>query len=110
MLFILITARMPSCTSWVTRSRPCTCKRTLFTSKAIAKALIDTEERGVKVVAILKASNQTKRYSAADFLAHEGIETYIDSQHGIAHNKIIIIDRRDGFNPLVQLHQSRRGK
>jgi len=64
MLFILITARMPSCTSWVTRSRPCTCKRTLFTSRAIAKALIDAEERGLKVVAILNASNQTRRYSA----------------------------------------------
>ena len=59
---------------------------------------------------ILRASNQTKRYSAADFLAHEGIETYIDSQHGIARNKIIIIDGGDGFNRLVQLHQSRRGK
>jgi len=35
-----------------------------FTSKAIAKALIDAEERGLKVVAILNASNQTKGYSA----------------------------------------------
>src|SRR5205807_6025499 len=54
--------------------------------------LTDAEERDVKVIAILDASNRTKNYSAADFLAHEGIETYIDSQHAIAHNKIIIID------------------
>jgi hypothetical protein len=46
----------------------------------------------VKVIAILDASNRTKKYSAADFSAHEGIETYIDSQHAVAHNKIIIID------------------
>jgi hypothetical protein len=42
--------------------------------------MIDAEERGVRIVAMLDASNQTKRYSAAGFLAHEGIETYIDSQ------------------------------
>ena len=35
-----------------------------FRSKAIAKALIDAEERGLKVVAILNASNQTRRYPA----------------------------------------------
>src|SRR2546430_662886 len=63
-----------------------------FTSQQIARALSDAEKRGVKVIAILDASNRTKNYSAADFLAHEGIETYIDSQHAIAHNKIIIID------------------
>ena len=63
-----------------------------FTSEHIARALVEAEKRGVKVVAILDASNRTKNYSAADFLAHEGIETYIDSQHAIAHNKIIIID------------------
>jgi phosphatidylserine/phosphatidylglycerophosphate/cardiolipin synthase-like enzyme len=63
-----------------------------FTSQWIAKALVDAEKRGVKVIAILDASNRTRNYSAADFLAHEGIETYIDSQHSIAHNKIIIID------------------
>src|SRR5205807_6993452 len=56
-----------------------------FTSSAIARALTDAEERGAKVVAILDASNRTKHYSAADFLAHEGVETYIDSQHAIAH-------------------------
>jgi phosphatidylserine/phosphatidylglycerophosphate/cardiolipin synthase-like enzyme len=63
-----------------------------FTSQWIAKALVDAEKRGVKVVAILDASNRTKNYTAADFLAHEGIDTYIDSQHSIAHNKIVIID------------------
>jgi phosphatidylserine/phosphatidylglycerophosphate/cardiolipin synthase-like enzyme len=30
--------------------------------------------------------------SSADFLAHEGVPTFIDAQHAIAHNKIMIID------------------
>ena len=63
-----------------------------FTSQPIARALTDAEKRGVKVIAILDASNRTKNYSAADFLAHEGLETYVDSMHAIAHNKIMIID------------------
>lgn len=63
-----------------------------FTSQGIAKALVEAEKRGVKVVVILDASNRTRNYSAADFLVHEGIEIYIDSRHAIAHNKIIIID------------------
>src|SRR5207248_7195620 len=63
-----------------------------FTSSRVARALTDADDRGVKVIAILDASNRTKNYSSADFLAHEGIETYIDSQHAIAHNKIVIVD------------------
>ena len=48
-----------------------------FTSQPVARALTDAEKRGVKVIAILDASNRTKKYSAADFLADEGIETYL---------------------------------
>jgi len=40
-----------------------------FTSQLIARALTDAGKRGVKVIAILDASNRTKNYSAADFLA-----------------------------------------
>ena len=63
-----------------------------FTSNRVARALTDAEKRGVKVVAILDRTNRTKNYSAADFLVHEGVETYIDEMHPISHNKIIIID------------------
>lgn len=38
-------------------------------------------------------SNRSAKYSAGDFTAHMGIPSYIDSAHGIAHNKIIVIDR-----------------
>ncbi len=49
--------------------------------------------RGVHTEIILDRSNRTAKYSAGDFTAHMGISTYIDSEHAIAHNKIIIIDK-----------------
>jgi phosphatidylserine/phosphatidylglycerophosphate/cardiolipin synthase-like enzyme len=65
-----------------------------FTSKPISKALLDAHKRGIKVVAVLDKSQRTQNYSGATVLANAGIPVYIDSQHAIAHNKIIIIDRR----------------
>lgn len=63
-----------------------------FTSKDIAKALVDAHKRGVETEIILDKSNRSKKYSAGDFTAHMGVKTYIDFAHSIAHNKIIIID------------------
>jgi len=63
-----------------------------FTSKDIAKALVDAKKRGLNVEIILDKSNRSRKYSAADFTFNMGITTYIDAQHAIAHNKIIIID------------------
>jgi phosphatidylserine/phosphatidylglycerophosphate/cardiolipin synthase-like enzyme len=63
-----------------------------FTSAPIAKALVDAHRRGVQVKVILDRSNRTAHYSAATFLAHAGIPVWIDAQHAIAHNKIMIID------------------
>jgi phosphatidylserine/phosphatidylglycerophosphate/cardiolipin synthase-like enzyme len=63
-----------------------------FTSAPIAKALVDAHRRGVQVQVILDHSQRTEKYSEADFLKNNGIPTLIDSQHAIAHNKIMIID------------------
>lgn len=63
-----------------------------FTHKDIANALVDAKKRGLHVEIILDKSNISKNYSAGDFTSHMGIPTYIDAQHAIAHNKIIIID------------------
>jgi len=63
-----------------------------FTSKPIAEALMDAHKRGVDVQVILDKSQRTANYSSADFIAHAGIPTFIDAEHAIAHNKIIIID------------------
>jgi phosphatidylserine/phosphatidylglycerophosphate/cardiolipin synthase-like enzyme len=63
-----------------------------FTSAPIAKALVNAHKRGVKVEVILDKSQRSAKYTSATFLKNAGIPTYIDAQHAIAHNKIIIID------------------
>lgn len=63
-----------------------------FTSEPIAKALVEAHRRGLQVRAILDGSQRTEKYSEADFLQHNEIATLIDTQHAIAHNKIIIVD------------------
>ncbi|MFZ1935979.1 MAG: phospholipase D family protein [Thermoguttaceae bacterium] len=63
-----------------------------FTSVPIAKALVEAHKRGVKVQVILDKSQRTEKYSSADFVAHAGIPCFIDAQHAIAHNKVMVID------------------
>jgi phosphatidylserine/phosphatidylglycerophosphate/cardiolipin synthase-like enzyme len=63
-----------------------------FTSAPIAKALVDAKKRGVNVQVILDKSQRTEKYSEADFLSREGVPTFIDAKHAIAHNKIMVID------------------
>jgi phosphatidylserine/phosphatidylglycerophosphate/cardiolipin synthase-like enzyme len=65
-----------------------------FTSKPIAKALLDAKKRGISIVAVLDKSQRKEKYTAATFLSNAGIPVYIDDKHAIAHNKIIIIDRQ----------------
>jgi phosphatidylserine/phosphatidylglycerophosphate/cardiolipin synthase-like enzyme len=64
-----------------------------FTSAPLAKALISAHKRGVHVQAIVDQSQASESYTSATFLANSGIPTYIDWKHGIAHNKVLIIDR-----------------
>jgi phosphatidylserine/phosphatidylglycerophosphate/cardiolipin synthase-like enzyme len=63
-----------------------------FTSQPIAAALVEAHNRGVQVVIVLDKSQKSEQYSSADFVAHAGIPTLIDSAHQIAHNKIMLID------------------
>jgi phosphatidylserine/phosphatidylglycerophosphate/cardiolipin synthase-like enzyme len=63
-----------------------------FTSAPIARALVDAHRRGIKVSVLLDQSQRTEKYSEADFLSHNEIPTFIDDQHAIAHNKIMIVD------------------
>ena len=63
-----------------------------FTSKKIAKALADAHSRGVSIQIILDKSQRTARYSAASYTSRNGIPTFIDRKHAIAHNKVMIID------------------
>ncbi|MBA4423270.1 MAG: phospholipase D family protein [Syntrophus sp. (in: bacteria)] len=64
-----------------------------FTSAPIAQALLKAHTRGIKVEVILDKSQKTGKYSSSTFLMNARIPTYIDAEHAIAHNKIILIDR-----------------
>ncbi len=63
-----------------------------FTSKPIAQALLTAHKRGVQVCAVLDKSQRSERYSAATFLANQGIGVRIDEKHAIQHNKYLVID------------------
>jgi phosphatidylserine/phosphatidylglycerophosphate/cardiolipin synthase-like enzyme len=63
-----------------------------FTSAPIAKALAEAHGRGVDVQVVLDKSQETEKYSSATFLLHASIPTRIDSEHAIAHNKVMILD------------------
>jgi len=63
-----------------------------FTLAPIAKTLVEAHKRGVTIRAVLDKSNETDKYSAATFLVHAGIQTRIDAQHAIVHNKVMGID------------------
>jgi phosphatidylserine/phosphatidylglycerophosphate/cardiolipin synthase-like enzyme len=65
-----------------------------FTSAPIAKALVDAHRRGVKVTVILDKSQRSEKYSSADFLINAGVPTFIDASHAIAHNKVMVLDRK----------------
>jgi phosphatidylserine/phosphatidylglycerophosphate/cardiolipin synthase-like enzyme len=63
-----------------------------FTSAPIAKALVDAKNRGVKVTVILDKSQRTEQYSSATFLKNQRVPIFIDADHAIAHNKVMMID------------------
>lgn len=65
-----------------------------FTSIPIIHALQRAAQRGVDVQALLDKVND-KRYSGATLLERAGIPVWIDYQPAIAHNKVIVIDRRE---------------
>jgi phosphatidylserine/phosphatidylglycerophosphate/cardiolipin synthase-like enzyme len=63
-----------------------------FTSAPIARALVDARRRGVHVEVVLDKSHRTEKYSSATYVCNNAIPCFIDSQHAIAHNKVMVID------------------
>jgi len=64
-----------------------------FTSKAIANALIQAHQKGVKVRILFDRSQLTAKYSQIHKMREAGIECLVDPVPGIAHNKVMIIDK-----------------
>jgi phosphatidylserine/phosphatidylglycerophosphate/cardiolipin synthase-like enzyme len=46
------------------------------------------------VIAVLDKSQRRERYSGATYLANAGVPVWIDERPAIAHNKVIVADRR----------------
>jgi phosphatidylserine/phosphatidylglycerophosphate/cardiolipin synthase-like enzyme len=65
-----------------------------FSSKPIAQALVEAKTRGVHVTVLLDRSNEAEAYSDLPLLAEQGLAPLIDAHHAIAHNKLMIIDRK----------------
>ena len=65
-----------------------------FSCPDIARALIAAAGRRVQVTVLLDRSNEAESYSELGDLRQHKVNVLIDAQHAIAHNKIIIIDRR----------------
>jgi phosphatidylserine/phosphatidylglycerophosphate/cardiolipin synthase-like enzyme len=66
----------------------------VFTSAPIATALVAAGQRGVRVEAVLDKSQAGRKYTGATFLLNGGVPVYIDAEHAIAHNKVMVIDRK----------------
>ncbi len=63
-----------------------------FTSRPIAKALVDAHQRGVRVEVILDESQVLQDNIRANYFAKAGLPVTVDGVHAIAHNKVMVID------------------
>jgi len=63
-----------------------------FTSRPIAETLIDAHKRGIDVEVVVDKSQATARYTAATFLANQGVLVRVDYRYAIMHEKFIVVD------------------
>src|SRR5258708_6066587 len=64
-----------------------------FTSKPISVALLDAHKRGVKVAVVVDAGEAAKGYSAARFLANQGVPVRTNARYAIHHHKFLVVDQ-----------------
>ncbi len=64
-----------------------------LTSQKIVEQLIKAKHNGVQIRILLDRSNLHNKYSKMQELKRAGIEVSIDKVPGIAHNKVMIIDK-----------------
>ena len=63
-----------------------------FTSKPLSLALLEAWKRGVKVRVVADEKSNSGRYTAATFLANQGIPVRLNAHYAIMHNKFMVID------------------
>lgn len=72
-----------------------------FTSREIARALVEARRRGVEVALIAdREQTEALRHSQVPRLAADGVATWLDGEHASAHNKVMVIDA-GGPDPAV---------
>ncbi len=57
-----------------------------FTSKEIASELLAAHKRGVQVYVVVDKRQLSEKYTAATFLANQGVPVRVDKEHAIQHN------------------------
>ena len=65
-----------------------------LTSAPIADALAAAKRRGVRVTVLLDAAQTSERREQARYLVGAQVPVYLDSRHGAADNRVIMIDNR----------------
>ncbi len=74
----------------------------LFTSRALARALIEAKQRGVTVAVLADREMLVKgENSQIPRLAEAGIPIWLESRYAVAHNKIILIDPREADATVI---------
>ena len=77
-----------------------------FTSAPIGKALTRAKQRGVDVQVIQDRGEATRHWSEAKYLLRAGIPVYLDTEEGLYHDKVIIIDRGKVFTGSFNLSKA----
>lgn len=65
-----------------------------LTSKPIAQALLAASKRGVRVAVVADQKANGRAYSAATFLANQGVPVRLNGRYAIHHHKFMVIDGR----------------
>ena len=65
-----------------------------YTSEVINDALVAAYRRGVQVTVILDKSQLSAKGSKLTSLQQAGVSVFIDAKHAIAHNKVMILDKK----------------
>ncbi len=63
-----------------------------FTYDPIVKALMDAHARGLDVELLFDKSNEAELRSDMPRCLEKGMKVFVDAEHAIAHNKLMIID------------------
>ena len=66
----------------------------VLTSPQIADALAAAKRRGVRVLVVLDAAQTSEHREQARYLVGARVPVYLDSKHGAADNRVILIDNR----------------